>query len=311
MKSINQSKFITLGNVQQYLIIRSQNIENPVLLILHGGTSETAQFVKFNHPLEQDFTVVYWDQRGEGKSYVKESDSSLLTLERYVEDIHELTLILKKQFNQEKIYLLGHSMGTLLGMKTVKKYPENYKAYIAVSQASDPIKNDNIVYDKFLKILKGRELKKLHKKVRISKNNLLSIDIVKRTEEAVMALMVKGGMYHKSGFWTMLKIFLLPILTLKEYNFRDKRRTMIQNKERLVFYYQTCLSNSITKLDVPIYFIHGADDLITNYALSREYFKNIEAPYKEFISFEKSAHFPPFEEPDRFNVLITKILRES
>jgi len=94
------------------------------------GTSETAHFVKFNHALEENYTVVYWEQRGEGKSYVKGSDSSLLTLERYVEDIHELTQMLKEQFNQDKIYLLAHSFGTVLGMKTVEKYPENYLAYI-------------------------------------------------------------------------------------------------------------------------------------------------------------------------------------
>lgn len=172
MISINQSKFITLGKVQQYLIIRGENVENPVLLMLHGGTSETAHFVKFNHALEEDFTVVYWEQRGEGKSYVKGSDSTLLTLERYVEDIHELTQLLKEQFSQDKVYLLGHSFGTLLGMKTIEKYPEDYRAYIAVSQVADSITSDNIAYDKLLQVAKGRDLTKLKNIERVTKENL-------------------------------------------------------------------------------------------------------------------------------------------
>ena len=76
----DESKFIKLGNVNQFLIIRSDNIKNPVLLLLHGGTTETVHFIKFNHNLEKHFTIVYLEQRGEGKSYQKNGNCKLLTL---------------------------------------------------------------------------------------------------------------------------------------------------------------------------------------------------------------------------------------
>ncbi len=305
---INESKFIKLGDVSQFLIIRSENIENPVLLLLHGGTTETAHFVKFNHDLEKHFTVVYWDQRGEGKSYIEHSDSKLLTLDRYVEDTHALTNYLKEEFKKEKIYLLGHSMGTLLGMKTVEKYPNDYMAYIAVSQVADPIKSDNIAYDHLLKTAKEqgntKDVDKILAIDRVSKENLLDLDFTARTNELIQLSIKYGGLYHQASFFKMLKTSLFPILTFKEYNFKDKMRAIKQHEERILFYYQNSLIDNIIKIEVPIYFIHGKDDYIINYNLTKEYFEKLKAPKKAFFTFDKSAHFPPFEEPEKFNDMV-------
>jgi len=309
MTKISQSHFITLGGVQQYIMIRGENMENPLLLILHGGTSETAHFVKFNHPLEEAYTVVYWEQRGEGKSYVKGSDSSLLTLERYVEDIHELTQILKEQFNQEKIYLLAHSFGTVLGMKTVEKYPEDYLAYIAVSQVADSVKSDNMAYDILLQTANTKDLKKLQNIQRVTEESLQTIDFTKRSNEMIKLSMRYAGLYHDNSFLNILKTSLLPILTFKAYSFKEKLKAMTQHEERILIYYENPLIETITKVDVPIYFLHGVDDLIVNYGLTKAYFEKIEAPYKQFLSFESSAHLVPFEEPERFNDILKNIVK--
>lgn len=310
---IDESKFIKLGNVDQFLIIRSDNIKNPVLLILHGGTTETAHFIKFNHNLEKYFTVVYWEQRGEGKSYEINSDSKLLTLERYVEDIHELTNYLKDKFQKEKIYLLGHSMGTLLGMKAVDNYPNDYIAYITVSQVADPIQSDNIAYNSLLEAAKEKGSTKDVDKIlsidRVTKDNLLDLDFTKRTNELIQLSIKYGGLYYQASFLKMLKISLLPILTLKEYKFKDKIRAIKQHEKRILFYYQNNLIDSITKIEIPIYFIHGREDYIINYNLTKEYFQKLEAPKKEFFTFDKSAHFPPFEEAEKFNdIIVNQIL---
>ncbi len=310
---IDESKFIKLGDVNQFLIIRSDNIENPILLLLHGGTTETAHFIKFNHDLEKYFTVVYWEQRGEGKSYQKNSNSKLLTLERYVEDIHELTNYLKDKFQKEKIYLLGHSMGTLLGMKTIDKYPNDYIAYIAISQVANPIQSDSIAYDSLLKMAKEKgntkDVNKILSIDRVTKENLLNLDFTKRTNELIKLSIKYGGLYYQASFFKILKTSLFPILTLKEYNFKDKMRAIKQHEERILFYYQNNLIDNITKIEVPIYFIHGKDDYIINYNLTKEYFQKLKAPKKKFFTFDKSAHFPPFEEPDKFNdIVVNQIL---
>ena len=303
MQAIDKAKFIDLGGVKQFVMIRSLDRTNPILLLLHGGTSESAHFAKFNAQLEEDFTLVYWDQRGEGRSRFKDTDSSLLTLERYLEDTHELTDYLKKRFKKEKIYLLAHSMGTLLGMKIIERYPEDYQAYIAISQVADPIKSDNIAYDE----LEKKGVKGLNSIPRVTKENLLSIDFTKRTNKLISLSIKHGGLYHTSGVLTMLKISLLPILIYKAYDLRDKFNAMRQHEERILFYYQHALNESITKIEVPIYFIHGKDDYIINYALTKAYYQALQTPKKEFITFESSAHFPSFEEPQKFNAFMKRI----
>ena len=312
-KNINKTDFIEIGGVKQFVIIRSFDTSNPVLLLLHGGTTEIAHFVKFNHDLEKHYTVVYWEQRGEGKSYQKDSDSRLLTLDRYIEDIHELTDYLKKEFKKKKIYLLGHSMGTLLGIRTIYKYPNDYIAYFALSQVADPIKSDNIAYDNLLKLAKEKGNKKDINKIvsiqRVSQENLLNINFTKRTNELLQYAIKYGGLYYQTSFLKMLKISLLPILTLQEYNLKDKIRAMKQHEERILFYYQNNLMDNITKIEVPIYFIHGKEDYIINYNLTKEYYEKIEAPFKEFITFDKSGHLPPFEEAEKFNDFMIKIAK--
>jgi len=226
---------------------------------------------------------------------------------------YKLTNYLKDKFKKEKIYLLGHSMGTLLGMKTIDKYPNDYIAYIAVSQVANPIKSDNIAYDNLLKNAKEKgntkDVNKILSIEKVTKENLLNLDFIKRTNELIQLSIKYGGLYHQASFFKMLKISLLPILTLKEYNFKDKMRAIKQHEERILFYYQNNLIDSITKIEVPIYFIHGKDDYIINYNLTKEYFEKLKAPKKEFFTFDKSAHFPPFEEPEKFNdIVVNKIL---
>ncbi len=307
VQAIDEAKFIEIGGVKQFIMIRGLDSTNPILLLLHGGTSESAHFAKFNAALKEDFTLVYWDQRGEGRSRFKDTDRSLLTLNRYLEDTHELTHYLKKRFKQEKIYLLAHSMGTLFGMKIVERYPKDYQAYIAISQVADPIKSDNIAYDQ----LEKKGAKELHAIPRVTKENLDSIDFTKRTNRLISLSIKHGGLYHKSGILAMLRVSLFPILTFKPYSLRDKFNATRQHEERILLYYKHALNQSITKIEIPIYFIHGKDDYIINYALSKAYYQTLQAPKKEFITFKKSAHFPPFEEPEKFNTLVKKIKKET
>ena len=302
----DETLHIPIGGVKQFIMIRGEDSTNPVLLLLHGVTSETAHFAKFNQPLEKHFTLVYYDQRGEGKSYIKGSDDSLLTLERYIKDIHELTQYLKKRFDKEKIHLLGHSFGTLLGMKMVSLYPEDYSSYIAVSQAADAVRSDNLAYDALEMKVKNR--KKLYAIPRVTKENLKTLDFIKRTAQLVTLSFKHGEIYHDKSIINIFKTVLLPILFFKPYNFKDKLRAIKQHKQRILIYYQACLMEEVTAIKVPIYFVHGRHDMVINYDLTKAYFEKLEAPKKEFITFENSAHFPPFEESEKFNNFVNAIV---
>jgi pimeloyl-ACP methyl ester carboxylesterase len=131
---------IEIGDMEQWILIRGEDISNPILLWLHGGPGASQMPVahSFNADLEKDFLVVHWDQRGAGKSNPRGFDESTMTFQQFIDDGHELTEYLIERFDKEKIYLLGHSWGTQVGIKLAQAYPQDYFAYIGVGQVVDP-----------------------------------------------------------------------------------------------------------------------------------------------------------------------------
>ncbi len=109
--SIASLEKVTLGGMQQWILIRGQDSTNPVLLWLHGGPGAVQMPVAryFNGALEEDFIVVHWDQRGAGKSNLPGFDERTMTFQQFMNDGHELTQLLKQRFQHGKIYLVGHS----------------------------------------------------------------------------------------------------------------------------------------------------------------------------------------------------------
>jgi pimeloyl-ACP methyl ester carboxylesterase len=308
--NVNESNFIKIGDVNQFVIIRGKNTNNPILLMLHGGTTEIAHFIKFNKDLEEYFTVVYWEQRGEGKSYSQEIIDAEPELEQYIEDAYELTNYLKNRLDKEKIFLLGHSWGSMLGMKTIEKYPNDYEAYIAVSQYCDPLRSDKLMFE-FFRQQTNKEsiLQKIDVLDNLKKDNIESLELVTRTYKIFPLVMKFGGLYHENKLKNLVRLFWMPILRLKEYNLFDKYRAMQQNEKRLQIYYQHNFFETLLEVKIPIYFMHGISDYVINYNVTKEYFEKLEAPKKCFFTFDKSGHLPAFEEPEKFNdIVVNEIL---
>ena len=152
--SLAEKSFIEIGGVEQGFFLRSENPKNPVILFLHGGPGSPEFAILYPYEiqerLEKYFTVCYWDQRGAGMSYNNSIDPASMTLEQLIKDTHQITEYLKHRFNQEKIYLMGHSWGSVLGIKTIEKYPDNYFAYIGIGQVTSQIKSEKLAYDYML-----------------------------------------------------------------------------------------------------------------------------------------------------------------
>jgi proline iminopeptidase len=130
----------------QYLLMRGKDASLPVLLFLHGGpgSSETGLLRSCNSELENHFIMVYWDQRGAGRSYSPCIDKKTLTIDQLASDTHELILYLKKKFNKDRIFLAGHSWGSFLGALVAGKYPEDLYCYIGIGQLVNLHDNEKI-----------------------------------------------------------------------------------------------------------------------------------------------------------------------
>jgi pimeloyl-ACP methyl ester carboxylesterase len=148
---------VTLGDTDQWILIRGRSTKNPVLLYLAGGpgTSETGWLTKFHGALEKSFVIVNWEQPGAGKDdalvWGWRGVSQSLTPSLYLREGLELTNYLRHRFHQDKIYIVGHSWGTLLGVWMVQQRPDWFHAYVGVSQMVNPSLSDRLGYDDVLK----------------------------------------------------------------------------------------------------------------------------------------------------------------
>lgn len=304
-----------IGGVYQSLILRSKDIDNPVLLYVHGGpgSPEFPFMQHFQTDLEEYFTVCYWDQRGAGLSWFKGIPAETMTLEQFIEDTRLVTEFLIERFDKGKIYIMGHSWGTLLSSHVINKYPEYYHAYFGIGQVGNQLRSEQISYEFVLNEARKREDDKAVKQL-----EEIGPPPYSGGEEWLSALMVErkyvgkyGGAMKEGNF---MREAVTAIINCREYRLKNKLSYMKANNESLKHLWPTVINadliNQVPSQEIPVYIFQGRYDYQTCYEVAKEYFDSLEAPVKEFYSFENSAHSPNFEEKERFEEIIGGILSE-
>ena len=152
VNSIASLEEISLGGWKQTILIRGKNKAKPLILFLHGGPGMPMMYLayKFQRELENHFLIVHWDQRGAGKSYAKDIPLETLNVEQILSDAIELINYLRERFQKEKIYLVGHSWGSYLGIITVSRHPELFYAYVGIGQVVDETES-GLIQDEFIR----------------------------------------------------------------------------------------------------------------------------------------------------------------
>jgi Predicted hydrolases or acyltransferases (alpha/beta hydrolase superfamily) len=313
--SLAEKNFIEIGGIRQGFFIRAENPENPVVLFLHGGpgSPELPLLIPYevSERLEKHFTVCYWDQRGAGMSFSNSIDPATMTTEQMVEDTRQMTEYLQHRFNQEKIYLIGHSWGSYLGVKTIEKYPENYIAYIGIGQVTNQVKSEKLAYDYMLQHateINDKSSVKNMKKFDKNAPDFPSIDYLGTVRGPLMNK-YGIGFTHKNtpSMIGMMKM----ILFFKGYTLSEKtgclRGMMFSLKTLWNDVIEDNLFESSVTFQVPVYITHGKYDYQVSHTLASEWFEKIEAPQKAFYTFEKSAHGTIMEEPEKFVQIIRNI----
>lgn len=295
---------VEINGVEQWMLIRGNDLSNPVLLYLHGGPGHS--LIPFAHvatrKLVDKFIVVYWDQRGAGLSYNEKIPAKTMNINQFIDDTKKVTEYLKKRFHKEKIYLLGHSWGSVLGTLVMNKYPEDYYAYIGVGQLvnykmslqerKNWLENTIAAYGTpdEKKALQGIE------------TNILT---------QVRLIWKYGGAVHKSGVNSAEIMNNSPYypekFTMELY---DKGYYFAKPLED-TFMPQLDFFKQIKELKVPVYFFCGRYDYLTPTKPVLDYFKTLKAPYKEIIWFEESAHRMDIEEPEKFQNTIMEIAEKQ
>ena len=305
--SVADMERVNLGGVEQWIAIRGRNAKAPILIWLHGGPGqdETGLSLLNNAALEEHFVVVYWTQRGAGRSYTSSIPVGSMTLSQFVSDLNQLIDILKSRFRQNKVVLAGHSWGTNIGVSYAQRYPQNVSAYVGVSQIVNAAEAERRSYAWAL-----GEAKRRNDQVALAELRKIGVPPIPLSSSPLMYDWINkfgGGYYHVN-----VSVFQLMLQSLRasEMTWYDgityKAGGEFSRSALARQLAETDWLRSATKFAVPIFIVAGRFDHGVDATLQHEYFDRIEAPDKHFKRFENSAHCPPFEEPAAFNAFMIK-----
>lgn len=312
--SIAELRKVQLNGRKEWVSIRGENRNKPLLLFLAGGPggSQLAATRYELAELEKDFVVVNWEQPGSGKSY-SAIPKKQLTPEIYVQDGTALVRSLLKEFRQEKVYLVGESWGSALGIFMAKEQPELYHAFMGTGQMVAFEETEKIDYALAMKLAKENEDQKIVDSLR--KNGPPPYYGKSVTTKSAVYLnylsqrMARNPEIQNPGFQTIRD------LSAKEYGILDKvnyLRGILQTFNQVYpQLYEIDLRKDYAKLDIPVYFLLGKHDLNAPRSLAEDYYAKLAAPEKEIIWFEHSGHNPWINERERFAKVVQQIAEKT
>lgn len=305
--SIAETAYLRIGGIDQWLMIRGESVANPVLVLLHGGpgSPETSLFRYFNSSLEKSFTLVYWEQRGAGRSYSRDLQDKDMTIERFVADLDELVDAITQKLSKKRVVILGHSWGSALGTLYAARHPEKVCAYVGTGQIGDLQASELSSYAFVLEEAKRRNNRRALKQLdAIGKPPYTSKSVgVQRRW-----LMRFVGLMRGKSFWQVFRVLRsspessLVLLPNMIRGVLFSLRTLWPQVSRLN------LEIAAPELKMPVFFFIGRHDHQVAAETSAAYFAKLIAPAKELVWFEESAHMPPFEEADKFNAKLVELV---
>jgi pimeloyl-ACP methyl ester carboxylesterase len=309
-KKVHHFDMVKIGGTRQAIMINGKSPDNPVLVFLHGGPGFPMlpfdPFLESMNRLEEQYTIVYWEQRGTGKSFNLNIDASTMNMDQFVEDTREVINYVQDLLQVEKVFLWGHSWGSNIGAIYASKYPETLYAYISTGQSVNPFLNERLCYEFVLE----RATKDNNRR---ALKQLASIDTLPENYSLSDALTIRkwvyryGGIVYKNDlerpYLDLNEIFTILFTPLYPI---DVRFNLLQNPYFSAEHLwddlkQIDLIRQAPRIDVPVYFLVGKHDIIVSHVLAEKYFNILNAPSgKKLIWFEKSAHRPFDEEKEKF-----------
>jgi pimeloyl-ACP methyl ester carboxylesterase len=309
---VNRLEQIMLGGVKQWISIRGAHPDRPVLLFLHGGPG-SANLAKLRvqvPELEQHFVVVNWDQRGAGKSAQVGSNYAGLSREQLVSDGHELVTYLKSRLGVEKVYLMGFSWGSVLGLSLVKAHPEDFAAFISVGQEVDFAAGEKLSLEYTRQMAQRTGDKQAQAELAGINPAYNSPDWERQLNLERKWLLQFGGVYHTANSYgheigMMLKAPEYSLFEVGLWPFSSSRslKQMWPELMKINFF------EEVPQVDCPAAFFVGRYDFNTPGQLIEAYYQKLQAPAgKRLVWFENSAHDIFFDEPEQLTQELLAVL---
>ncbi len=308
MFELYDSFALEIGGVRQWVSIRGRDRTAPVLLVLHGGPGSTLTGLShlYQRPWERHYIVVNWDQRCSGKTATISGAKSEqeITLERMLADALELTDYLRRRFHREKIVLLGHSWGTMMGAHLVQTHPERFIAYISTGTMVNTREESKLQASYYREKFEAEGNAKKRKRVE-DLGAFWEEEIIPEDKTLAMnRILIEEGnsSVRAHGLISDIRYELLPLLRSPEYTLKDalnlfgyRAYTRIIEKDMPSF----DLAKLGCEYRIPVYYIEGRQDMQTPYALAKAFYEKTVAPDKAFFTLDPCAHCWDIDAPEQ------------
>lgn len=286
---INKSMYIDVNGTKQWISIYGKNINNPILLYLHGGPGSSTSHLDYviTRKWADVYTIVTWDQRNCGKSYNIEQNDVALTKDLFLTDGKEVTEYVLDYLSKDKLTILGHSWGSIYGANLVLEYPMYYECFIGAGQLVDCLENEEAFkQEAYIWAQNDEEMLNL-------------VDQLTPDNATVEHFSLKNKIMQKYGYDMMAKgvdyNLISTIIFNPYYSISDLIQFLNTDMSTYLDFYSSAEFASFSLKDkveyqVPFYNINGDKDYQTNYKLAQEYFEEVNAPYKQMFIMEDMTH---------------------
>ena len=306
-RGIEDSRAISINGIQQWINVRGKDTRNPILLLLHGGpgSPETPYDWTFQTPWEDFFTVVEWDQRGAGKTYALNDPDKIaptMTLPQMLSDTEQVIEYLRRTYRKQKIILVGHSWGSVLGVLIAQKHPDWLYAYVGVGQWVNTQKSEREAYAFSLSEARSNSNAEALKELQALAP--YPGETATFTAQKVAAqrkwLSYYGGLaWGRRDFkWDVEAWDLSPDYTEKELDAVDAGTGY--SISHLLPMLMDIDFEKTTIFRCPVFVFVGEHDYATSHTLAEAWFHNLKAPRKELFRFADASHMVMQEQPGRF-----------
>jgi proline iminopeptidase len=309
--AIDESGFVEIGGIPQWISIRGEGRANPVLVMLHGGPGACFQIIGYDsmRPWERDFTVVQWDQRGSGRTFGRNGSKSSgrLSVDRIAADAVEVIAHALGRTRQARAIILGASWGSIIGLEAARRRPDLVHAYVGAGQVVDMQANEAVGYDGLMARLEARgQAKAVERLRRIGAPPYAGLGEMLKQRRILMA-------HLSDSERGLLGRLLLAAFTAPGARLRDvwdwlagQTFTMRRIYAELMDYADRGVPPSSP---VPVVIIQGDEDIQTPTSLARAYHDAFDAPSKAFVLIPGGGHNTLLAMPEAFHAVLVEHVR--
>lgn len=310
---IQESVVIEVNGIQQELNICGEDQNNPVLLFIHGGPGSPFGFVNYlwKPQLDEEFTIVTYDQRGCGRTHYANPDAEV-SAELILQDMDGIVDYLRERFGQEQIVIVGYSWGTLLGTTYVYEHPEKVSGYVGAGQVVNFDTSEDIAFNEAVKRATAANDTAYVDQITAAYTAFLS---TRKMDEDFMAFRSMEPKYLRGDREKTVGQLLPAAITSPDMNMQDLKWYLFDSNQVLMAEDNPLTETlfrfdayEMTEYQVPMYFISGGNDYVTSFSVVEAYYESITAPKKDMVIIDGVGHNAFLDVPEEFAAAIKQFV---